>query len=37
MNIDKDLISIKAKTKEHLDSIGHGKGVEVFCVALLVK
>jgi len=37
MNLDKDRISIKAKTKEKLDSTGKGKSVEVLTVSLLIK
>ena len=37
LNIDKNLISIKAKTKEKLDATGKGKAVEVFTSCLLIK
>lgn len=35
MKIEIDKISIKAKTKEGLDSVGKGKAIEVFAVCLL--
>lgn len=37
INIDIDKISVKAKTKEKLDSVGKGKAVEVFVSSLLIK
>ncbi len=37
MKIDKENISIKAKTKENLDSVGKGRAVESFSVCLLRK
>lgn len=37
MKISADLISIKAKTKEKLDSVGRGKAIEVFSVCLIKK
>ena len=37
LNIKTDQISIKAKTKEKLDSVGKGKAIEVFTVCLLKK
>ena len=37
INIQADQISIKAKTKEKLDSVGKGKAIEVFTVFFLKK
>ena len=37
LNIEKDLISIKAKTMEGMDSIGEKKAISAQCVVLLVK
>ena len=37
LNIDIDDISIKAKTKEHLDAVGEEKGIEAQVIVLLVK
>ena len=37
LSIDEETISIKAKTKEKLDSTGKGKAVEVFTSCLLKK
>lgn len=37
LNIRVDQISIKAKTKEKLDSVGKNKAIEVFSVCLLKK
>ena len=35
LNINTDKISIKAKTKEKLDSAGKGKAIEVYAICLL--
>lgn len=35
--LETENISIKAKTKEHLDSVGEGKAIEAQAVVLLVK
>lgn len=35
--LETDEISVKAKTKEHLDSVGEGKAIEAQAVVLLVK
>lgn len=37
LRLDINKISIKAKTKEKLDSIGKGKAIEVFSICLLKK
>ena len=37
LDIESADISIKAKTKEHLDSVGEGKAIEAQAVALLYK
>ena len=37
LEIDLEYISIKAKTKEHLDAIGEGKAIEAQAVVLIYK
>lgn len=37
LKLDVDKISLKAKTKEKLDSTGKGKAIEVFSICLLIK
>ena len=37
LTIDEDLISLKAKTNEKLDSIGRGEAIQAFCSLILKK
>ena len=37
LNISKNLISIKAKTKEKLDATGEGNAIEAFSIVLVEK
>jgi 2-C-methyl-D-erythritol 2,4-cyclodiphosphate synthase len=37
LNIEQNEVSIKAKTKEQLDSVGSKQGIEVFAIVLIYK